>query len=521
MSSIDVLRNIKEAGWKTWRQPLLVREFVIEKPWGPVPISAYSAWVGHFDFGYDLVRHLKPQVTVELGTHLGGSFFSLCQGLQDDLTGGRIYGVDKWEGDDHSERYEENIYHTVKKISEEFYPGTATLLKMDFEEAARLFDDESIDLLHIDGFHTYEAVSNDFTVWLPKLAPHGVILFHDISETKEGFGVYKFWDEVKRLYPSLEFLHSHGLGVLFPKGISQQLAEILPLQSELAAYYEQPEAYPETKVLDENKLAIITTVPCQARYRVLEAQLKGLEIPPGKTLEIIPVHASLSPGSAYSQAMNQSNARYKIYLHPQIQINDKQILNRLLDAFEEDPTIGIIGVSGSKKTPETGNWQDEKELAGTYGHNTSGGMKTLVLGEPMRETQYVECLSELMVATKYDIPWRHQEYKSLKLLTASQTQEFLDLGYRAAVPVQESPWLNQDCGVQSRPETLESPDIFYDHYFGGILNTVNKLLGCFEKGLIHRVLTYQQRTYASHPHHPSVIHNQNFLKQSGYLKEAD
>ena len=76
------------------------------------------------------------------------------------------------------------------------------------------FEDNSIDILHIDGCHTYEATKNDYEKWVCKVKSDGFILFHDISMKERDFGVYRLWDELKEKYQTLEFHHSYGLGVL-------------------------------------------------------------------------------------------------------------------------------------------------------------------------------------------------------------------------------------------------------------------------------------------------------------------
>lgn len=87
-------------------------------------------------------------------------------------------------------------------------------MRMDFDAALSHFRDGSIDLLHIDGCHTYEAVRHDFEAWLPKLGSGGVVILHDTAEHREGFGVAKFWGEIRGRYRSFNFEHCHGLGLL-------------------------------------------------------------------------------------------------------------------------------------------------------------------------------------------------------------------------------------------------------------------------------------------------------------------
>lgn len=174
-----------------------------------------SAWIGHLPFACYVMKAVQPEVTVELGSHWGHSYFAFCKAVKEYRLPARCFAVDTWAGDPQAGEYSDEVYQHVKAHNQKHYPNFSNLLRMTFDEALEHFSEASVGLLHIDGLHTYEAVKHDFESWLPKLAPGAVVLFHDTNVRDADFGVWKFWAELKQLYPNhFEFTHSHGLGVI-------------------------------------------------------------------------------------------------------------------------------------------------------------------------------------------------------------------------------------------------------------------------------------------------------------------
>ena len=181
-----------------------------------------SAWVEHLPFAATLISEVRPNLIVELGTHWGESYFAFCQAVLENGVSALCYAVDTWQGECHAGQYDESVFHAVTEYNKTNYSGFSYLLRAKFNDASTQFKDNSIDILHIDGLHTYEAVKNDYETWLPKVKDGGLILFHDICCRHDDFGVWKLWAEIQsRNKNTFSFLHGYGLGVLL-KGCPMQ-----------------------------------------------------------------------------------------------------------------------------------------------------------------------------------------------------------------------------------------------------------------------------------------------------------
>ena len=174
----------------------------------------FSAWLEHIPFAFWLISAHRPNVVVELGTHFGSSYFAFCQAIEQLRLPTRSYAIDLWKGDEHAGFYGENVYTSVRDYNARFYSRFSTLMRTTFEEGVNFFKNGEIDLLHIDGYHTYEAVKKDFEDWLPKLSRRGVVVLHDSNERRNNFGVFQFVEELRQTYPCFEFAHGHGLTIV-------------------------------------------------------------------------------------------------------------------------------------------------------------------------------------------------------------------------------------------------------------------------------------------------------------------
>jgi hypothetical protein len=167
-------------------------------------------WKDHIKFAQWIVKRKNPKVIVDLGVDYAYSTFSFSLPKI-----GKVYGIDSFEGDIHAglknEKNSSDAYKFVQDKKIEYGFDHLEFIKGYFDDVSKNWI-ENIDILHIDGLHTYESVSNDFITWGKFVNDDGIILMHDTKVYHGSFGVYKFFDELD--YPKINFTVSHGLGVV-------------------------------------------------------------------------------------------------------------------------------------------------------------------------------------------------------------------------------------------------------------------------------------------------------------------
>ncbi len=112
--------------------------------------------------------------------------------LQKDITDGNVYNIAKTITED--QKYLDSVFEYVQNKAKEYNLNNFAIVRKTSNEAVSDFEDNSIDLLHIDGCHDYQFVKDDINNFYPKISKFGYVIFDDTN-----------WESVKKAYDEFVF----------------------------------------------------------------------------------------------------------------------------------------------------------------------------------------------------------------------------------------------------------------------------------------------------------------------------
>ena len=214
--------------------------------------------------------------------------------------------------------------------------------------------------------------------------------------------------------------------------------------------------------VNNSKIDFIICTNDELYYDECVRYISHLVIPTGYTIGVIPIKEAVSMTSAYNYGMQQSDAKYKIYMHQDVFIINKNFLESILAIFNSDDNIGMIGLAGCNDVfgfINTLMWTTGKVYE-DLGNDTH----EYVFGEPVDYCQKVNAIDGLMMITQYDVEWREDLFRGWHYYDLSQSMEFIKRGYDIVVPKQNNPWVLHDNGVINYNNYYEWQKIFINEY---------------------------------------------------------
>ncbi len=200
-------------------------------------------------------------------------------------------------------------------------------------------------------------------------------------------------------------------------------------------------------MVDQKKISFISCVNDDAYYNEVLFYINQLVIPDGYSVDCLAVRGADSMVAGYQQAMQSSNAKYKVYLHQDVHIVNEHFLADLLAIFNQNNAIGLVGMAGSIQADPNAVWWHQPSYGGVYQTNQLGRPYLNFFNKKLTNDLYLEAtlLDGLLLATQYDLPWRTDLLNHWHMYDISQSCEFLRRGHKVVIANQfdgtiQSPW---------------------------------------------------------------------------------
>ncbi|MBE5884325.1 MAG: hypothetical protein E7291_07940 [Lachnospiraceae bacterium] len=210
--------------------------------------------------------------------------------------------------------------------------------------------------------------------------------------------------------------------------------------------------------------------------------INHLMIPDNYEIDLLTISDAASITQGYQAAMEASDAKYKIYMHQDVFLLNRHLLADLLDIFQSDSQIGLVGLVGYDTISPNGIMWHAPRCGGLYTKKDAATYPALCDYRYSVAQDGYSCVAEVdgfFMATCQDVPWNTVELDGWDFYDAFQSVEFLQQGYKIAVPLQRHPWaLHDDNQILNlthydkyRQRFLEKYEAFLGKHYTEVLRT--------------------------------------------------
>lgn len=224
------------------------------------------------------------------------------------------------------------------------------------------------------------------------------------------------------------------------------------------------------------KICFISVRNEDYKFERLLNSIRNLKVPDDCSISFLEASSEDGIASAYEEARQLSKAEINIYIDGNAEIIKDDFLYSLLDIYETDSEIAIVGVLGAGYIPTSGFANESSKIYGSY-KNEDGRTKQGC--DIDKKIIPVMCVEGFFMAIKGKISWRKDLFHGKAFYDTAQCMEYMRAGLKSVVIKEDEPWIKfERVGVEA---SYEEQQIFLDEYSKDIYPLVSVVIPTFQR----------------------------------------
>jgi predicted O-methyltransferase YrrM len=173
---------------------------------------------------YGLTKAMKPDVCVEIGSARGRSTCFIGMALKENGRG-KLFAIDPHTRTEWNDFQSTDTFAIINRnLNTLGLTSFVDIVRQTSQMAAKNWD-RTIDLIFIDGDHSYEGVRRDWDLFVPHVRDFGCVVFHDTiwdlrpdpALSRCDMGVPRFVEQLRQQgYPVLTIDKDYGVSLVQP-----------------------------------------------------------------------------------------------------------------------------------------------------------------------------------------------------------------------------------------------------------------------------------------------------------------